>query len=281
MLPVKPSTVRRIPRQIFKRPRSPRMTIAAGFNCCDGLVFATDTLFSGGQQIQHGRKVWILQDQDPVVVFAAAGLVGAIERAKDELQATLTPGLDLLTTLENIDTQLVRINQKFPPANGMPSIQALVGIRIGRTTSLYQTEYNTALSPVEDRPWVCIGQDALGGYFAQLLFNDGMSMEWASVVAAHLVWNCKTYANGYCGGDTHIAQLPKRGKPRLIDHQAEVFMLEQHLRGLDRAYQAVLPKGSPGESESPDALKARAREIVRAIGEAEGSAFNERGERID
>ena len=273
--------VPRIPRQVQRRPASLRMTIAAGFNCCDGVVLTTDTLYSGTNQHHYGPKMWILQDQDPLVVFAAAGLVGAIERAKNEIQARLRPGLSLLETLDQIDRQLERIHRKFPPSgNSWMSVQALVAIRIDDSVTLHQTEGTaTALSPVT-LPWVCLGQEALGGYFAKFLFNEGMSIEWASIVAAHLVSNCKQYADGLCGGDTHIGQVPKRGEPRLITHQADVYMLEQHLKDLERAYRAVLPIGSPGESESPEALKARARAIVAAIGEVEMASFDERGEPI-
>jgi len=257
------------------------MSIAVGFNCCDGVVLATDTLYSGSTQNQHGPKMWLLQERDPVVMFAAAGSVPAIVRAKEEIQRKLKPGMDLSKRLEEIDQQLARINVKFPPLSGWPSVQALVAIRIGRGVSLYQNEINTtALSPVS-KPWVCIGQEALGGYFAAFLFNEGTSIEWASVVAAHLVWNCKTYADGFCGGETHIGQLPKKGEPQLITGQAEVFMLEEHLRGLERAYRAVLPGGSPRESESPEALKARARVIVQAIQEAEMISFTDLGDSIE
>ena len=148
-----------------------------------------------------------------------------------------------------------------------------MAIRAHGICRLYSNDVGeTALSPV-DAPSVCVGVDALGNYFADSLFKEGMSIRWAKVVAAHLVWNCKEYVRGYCGGQTHLIALPHTGKPVMIDGGSEVWELEQHLAGLGSAYQAVLPVGSPLESASEDTLRLRAQAITKAIHDAQISFY--------
>jgi hypothetical protein len=118
------------------------------------------------------------------------------------------------------------------------------------------------------KPFACAGVADLGGYFAEKLFREGMSIAWTRVVAAHLVKSCKTYASGLCGGDTHIFELPYEGKWAITDNKDEIRSLEAYLDGIDAAYDAILPAGSPMESENDETLRARAKTIIEAIEQA-------------
>lgn len=251
------------------------MTIAAGFQCSDGLLLCSDTLLSGTTQNRQGEKLWVLQDKDPVVVFGGASEnAGALLRARDEIRRKLKPKLSLINTVDRIDTALKKVHDKFPNFIGRPAVQALVAIRSGTQLSLYVNEPgDVSLSPVA-RPWRCVGAaDSLADYFAESLFAEGMSVYWAKVIATHMVWNCKIYASGYCGGETHLVSIPKKGRPVVVRQQAEIHQLEQYLAGLERAYNAVLPKGSPRESASWFTLVARAKDIIEAIEKAERTIY--------
>jgi hypothetical protein len=225
------------------------MTIAAGFNCSDGILLASDTLYSGAIQNSFGPKFWVLQQDDPVVVFGGAGTVGALTRARDEIARKLKPKLTLQNTLDRLDTALKKVHEKFPAATGWPSVQALVAIRSGNQLRLYENvRGEIALSPVDDLS-TCLGVDALGGYFTSLLFRSRMPIKWAKVVAAHLVRNCKTYASGYCGGDTNLIELPLQGLPITTEDENEIKALEDHFTAFDDAMRALLPGSDPNASD--------------------------------
>lgn len=219
------------------------MTILAGFRCLDGLLLAGDTLYSGAAQNTHGPKLWILHQDDPVVVFGGTGTVGVLTRARDEIARKLKPGMSLQWTLDTIDDALAKVNQKMPPHGDWPKLQAVAVIRSEGRNALYQNVVGEiALSPV-DSPTTCLGVDALGNYFAESLFKSGMTIKWAKVVAAHLVWNCKTYASGYCGGDTHLIEVPNVGPAAATIDQAVIHEQESHLAILDDVIRLLLPDG--------------------------------------
>jgi len=237
------------------------MTIAAGFKCSDGILVASDTLYSGAVQQTYGSKLWLLHEDNPVVVFGgAARSIAALTRARDEIRRKLKPAMSIIAVVDRIDECLLKVNTKFGQAD-WPDVQALVGIRAEQQTVLYQNvATKVALSPV-DLPTVCVGTDSLGDYFAHSLFRADMPIRWAKVVAAHLVWNCKKYASGYCGGDTHLVEIPQEGPAVVTTNQQSIAALEAHLAGLDEAMRIVLPDGRANE----DTLVQRLVIIKKAI----------------
>lgn len=259
------------------------MTIAAGFHCYDGLLVTTDTLYSGGTNNTYGEKMWVLSPSDPAVVFAAAGTVGPLTRARDEIERRLQRGMSFQQALDAIDDALLVVHQKFPPKDAWPHVQALVAIRAEGRRRLYQNvSGEVALSPV-DAAHVCIGVEALGNYFAESLFREGMVLEWAEVVAAYMVANCKRFAAGHCGGETHMAIVPREGESPAFTKTSQPYMqeLESHLSGIGRALHAVLPGGSPAMSPTAATLKARAKFIIDAIERAETDSYDLPHEEID
>ena len=72
-----------------------------------------------------------------------------------------------------------------------------------------------------------------------------MSVEWAKVIAAHLVAQCKQYLNSYCGKDTEMIAIPKRRSADEIKGNRRIKPLEAYLDGIDAADEAILPEGSP------------------------------------
>ncbi|HXT70959.1 MAG TPA: hypothetical protein VN700_14455 [Vicinamibacterales bacterium] len=238
--------------------------------CADGILLASDTLYSGAIQSSYGPKLWVLQDADPIVVFGGAGTVGAITRARDEITRKLKPGLTLQNTIDRIDAALEKVYQKFPPRGGVLSVQAIVAIRTGEKTSLYENVTGEiALSPVDDLS-TCLGLEALGDYFTSLLFRSRMPIKWAKVVAAHLVRNCKTYASGYCGGDTHLIELPTVGPPVMTNDPSKIKELEAHFASFDDAMRALLPDSDPNATDLT--IKHRLAEFQSALDKVRGLA---------
>ena len=59
--------------------------IAAGFICTDGVLLASDTLYSNtGMGQKFGPKFWIINHGDLCVAFGGAGTEAGLLRARDE-----------------------------------------------------------------------------------------------------------------------------------------------------------------------------------------------------
>ena len=107
------------------------------------------------------------------------------------------------------------------------------------------------------------------------MFTDGIELEWAEVVAAYLVDNCKRYASGYCGGDTHFAIVPDDDKFAGFKKTSQPHMeeLAAYLAGIGQALQVVLPNDSPRASPSAQTLKARAEFLIKAIERVQNDSY--------
>jgi hypothetical protein len=231
-------------------------------------------MYSGKPQITQGEKLWVLHSDDPVVVFGgASNHVGAMHVARQRIERRLKPGMSQERVIDTINRVLRRTHEDFPHP-GDPFVQALVVVRAsGEENVLYFNEAgDTSLSSAYGE-YKCVGAESLGEYLAEKLFRPGMSLQWASIVAAHLVAQCKTYANGYCGGYTHLISIPNKGKPKLTTGAHEIAELESYLDGIDTAYDHILPGGSPMESDPDDSLRARAEHIKTAINKAAHSFY--------
>jgi hypothetical protein len=253
------------------------MTIAAGFRCADGVLLASDTLYSSDRH-QFGPKLWVLREDDPTIVFGGSGIVGTLLRARDEIGDRFSGGESVSQVVQMMDEVLDSINKRFP-SSGYPKLQTLVGIkaRDGQAKLYENVAGEIALSPLSNQS-TCVGVDSLGNYFADLLFRDAMNLKWAKVVAAHLVLSCKTYAAGYCGGDTHFIEIPHAGAVRVITDQAIVRDLEAHLSGLTEIMRLVLAGDGVTEATVARRLN-RLRNVLREVElttetSAPGSAFD-------
>jgi 20S proteasome alpha/beta subunit len=241
-----------------------RMTIAAGFQCSDGVLLASDTLYSGENK-RYGRKIWELQKGGPVVAaMAGAGTAVVMRRVRDELRQRLTkPASSRREIIDCVDGVLYQIQRKHTPKADEFPLSLLVAIRDEQGCALYESGGAAVLAQT-DRHGTCIGWGySLGVYFMDSLYRVRMPLRWASVVAAHLVKHCKAYVDS-CGGDTHLLELHADGLITFHENQQEMASLEAHLGELDDALRVVLPGGSPFEA-SDFTLVHRMQELVKAI----------------
>jgi hypothetical protein len=243
------------------------MTIAAGFVCTDGLLFASDTLYSG-EENRYGEKFWqVLLERDVCVVFGGAGTEAGLKRTRDELQERLphlTTPITRSAIVDAIEDVLLYVEKKLAPAEHERTV-ALVGIRIGTETRLFENQGGKAmLSPI-DYNSQCVGAGhSLGLYFARSLFTEPMPIAWAKVVAAHLVKNVKQFSSGWCGGETYLFGLPAVGHPWHEEEQQAIRKLEVYLEAVENAYRLVLPGvDTPDERTLTMRLKKLRREIKK------------------
>lgn len=258
---IRPGTQeRRIPRQPL-RPKARPMTIAAGFVCSDGLLLASDTLYSGPEN-RFGQKFWeVLSSPEVVVVFGGSGTEAGLKRTRDELKERLAGKTDKRSILETSEDTLRYVDEKLNPAPEWKTY-ALVGIRIGQNTWLYENQEGKNILNVVDFSSECVGAGfSLGLYFARSLFSESMPIAWAKVVAAHLIKNVKQYTGG-CGGDTHLIEIPQYGSAVFTKDQGEILKLEAYLGEVEKTFRLVLPS-----QDTPDdyALTFRLRELRKTV----------------
>jgi 20S proteasome alpha/beta subunit len=259
----------RIPRQIPRRHKSVRMTIAAGFNCIDGILLASDTLYSGVNK-QHARKIWTVFGETGPTTVAIAGAGGAvlIGRARDEISerlAILKEPPNHIHVREAVEGVLYSVLHKSKPrrqSDDQFPLSFLVAVRTPDSCTLYQSAGDAVIARVDEAA-TCIGWGAsIGLYVTGHLYQHQMPARWAYIVAAHLIRLAKKYAAD-CDGDTHLLLIPIVGDPVFTSDAAEIKRMEAHLEKLDDVLRVVLPGGAFEASDFT--LKHRLGELVKAI----------------
>jgi hypothetical protein len=250
------------------------MTIAAGFICSDGILLASDTLYSGSGVYKFGQKFWVMDRGDITVVFGGAGTGAGLTRAHAEIDRKLKAGMSRIRVVDLIDMVLKKVSDKLPDLPEWKT-HALVAIRIGNENLLYENDAGANMLSEVRQPFQCVGYArSLGWYFARSLFKGGMSLKWARVIAAHLIANVKEYSE-YCGGGTQFVEIPNVGQPQTVTDQSVIADLESYLAPLTRAMNAALPDGTSNEETVrarlllvTDAINKAVRAQVLSIGEA-------------
>lgn len=266
-------TCPRPPRPVFPQPRrlperKRPMTIAAGFVCSDGLIFASDTLYAGVKR-EYGRKFWIIDRSDVVVVFGGAGTAPGLKRTRDLLLQSIQSGMTREEVVLAIEAALHYVGGVLKPTD--ERTEALIGIRVGARCWLYENQGGGAALTVIDGRSQCVGYgNTLGRYFTDTLFTSNMPMRWAEVVAAHLIKHVKIHSSVWCGGRTHLFELPAEGRCRHIKNKQQVEELERYLAQVDAAMQIVLP-GAGGVSDHT--LEQRLTKLTDVIRDLSRSQF--------
>jgi hypothetical protein len=173
------------------------MTIAAGFICSDGVVLASDTLYSGYQQ-QYGRKFWTLGKGTSLLILGGAGTEAGLKKIKERVEDALQKEMPPLKAVTVIEKAIKYTHALLKPRPDERTY-LLIAIRVNGKARLYHNPAGEAVViPFDQEVSHCVGVGfGLGLYFARYLFKDGMSMHWARIIAAHLIRNAKAYSNGY------------------------------------------------------------------------------------
>ena len=246
------------------------MTIAAGFVCPDGILLASDTQYSNtGMGLRAGPKLWILDHGDILVVFGGAGSEARLLRTRDEIDRKLRPGMSRIRVVDAIDAVLQKVSGKLRHHADL-NMQGLFAVRIHDDLVLYESQIGVDMLNPIGGGCQCVGYgQGLGWYFASSLFRAGMNLKWAKIVAAYLVKECKTYSE-YCGGETHLIEIPRQGPATKIDDQDQIRALEGHLAPLGDALRIVLPGDDTDTSDST--LEHRLKMLTEAISKARNVA---------
>jgi hypothetical protein len=241
------------------------MTIACGFICEDGILLASDTLYSGAQNKSYGRKLWPIGCGDIIVCFGGAGLEVSLMRCRNDIERKLRSTMshdDVVDLISNVIDYVIR---RQSPSE---ALQLLVGIRTPDLCALYQNGGQRFLGPVR-KISQCVGwADGLGQYLSERLFNESMTVGAAKVVAAYVIKQAKTYSD-YCDGETHLLTLPLVGDPEFTDDHDKISGYEAFLSVFDEALELALPNAK--HRPKGPSLSYRRRVLIDAINHARGA----------
>jgi hypothetical protein len=244
------------------------MTIAAGFVCSDGLLFASDTLYSGEERVS-GDKFWTFSTDHVALVYGGAGTSTGLQCTINEIEHRLKSAMRRWDVLQTIQASLKSVDKllELEPWN---KTQLLVGTREDGKTQLHENDGGSyGLSRIQ-RATQCVGAGySLGRYFARSLFHPNMSIKWAEIVAAHLIKNVKAYDEQRCGGDTHLFALPNDGDIREIRDQSYIAGLENHLTEVEKALHVVLPSDEPVTDYTLEQRLMGLTEVIRNLSRAQ------------
>ena len=104
--------IRRSPPALHKIPRRPPerpakgMTIAAGFVCNEGVLLASDTLYTGINK-RHGQKMWSFSTGVLTSRSRPQADKATSNRLRRELEITLKDGISLEEAIEIVDRGVV------------------------------------------------------------------------------------------------------------------------------------------------------------------------------
>jgi len=208
--------------------RSKRVTIAAAFNCPEGIVLCADSQETVGEFLKRSepkivvRASGILEGGEvatPRAVFACAGDAGFIDMAIEKLWRQMCRAEQTQTgMIEALEDELIRIHERYwplYPEQQRPTLAMLMGLYV---PSSAQQEFSSLTLWKIDGPIVtevhtydCIGYGlSLGKYIGDRLYNDRMETSKAALLAIYLLEQAKN-AVQYCGGESQIVLVPLPG----------------------------------------------------------------------
>jgi len=226
-LPLRPS---RLP---FERPKpyiplKPKggngMTIAVGFQCKNGFVFASDRQMSHGQATDYGgfshyeTKTFGIDSVSFSAVLTGAGNHGDLIRPFAEaLFANLSEGesheTETYLSIDQTRTILdATLNDFASKGNAVPDASFLLALVRGEEQQFLRSDgliIRTA-GPVEI---LGIGDTSLVRYLTDSIHSPDLGSLYAVCLAAYVVYAAKKYCPQYCGGLTDVHLLSGGRKP--------------------------------------------------------------------
>lgn len=197
------------------------MTIAAAFQCIDGIVLSSDTQESYGGfkrqvsklEVRGGKKPGKLT-RSPCAVFCGATNDGhffdmLIEKLWSSMEKVGREGLERM--IEELENELIRQYQRFLPVypQGVPESSILIGIWAAPDKyQLVRVDGAIVNRSVILEAAGC--GDILATYIANRLLWPKTWKEQAIPIGIYMVDQAKQYVE-YCGGDTHLVIIAPDG----------------------------------------------------------------------
>jgi hypothetical protein len=249
------------------------MTIAAGFQCTDGIVLCADTQETH-RQILKVRIAKITRKPeidypgcDRKVLFSGAGdgafIDKLIHRAwKAAQQADADIDSVALAIEDSIKATHQEYGQIYQPGY-LPEVQLIYGLWVrGYPTRLFSSVQAT-VNPVESHECVGIGE-VLARYIADRMFvQSTMPIRTAKILSIYLLEAAKEYVDG-CGGGSVIEALHADGTTSSVDGDT-LLWTSIYLRQLEAQMSAVMlraPDSEMSDQQFDDAIDSLMQTVI-------------------
>jgi 20S proteasome alpha/beta subunit len=188
-------------RYTLPQPKGPKaMTIAVGFHCKDGIVFAADRQFTKAGAFKYHAKKFVTFNHGFVeLALVFAGKPGIFEEMQQKVFARLEQIDDLTTELvrETIENVLVSMGWKERYLDG--NLYLLVAVNALFESSKMLVFDGASLRQAESG--VCVvgcGDTSLVRYLEDHLYSPEMPIREGEALAAYLIKKATQYVD-YCG----------------------------------------------------------------------------------
>jgi hypothetical protein len=228
----------------------PRMTLAIGFTCSDGLVVSADTEYSTDTSKHQAPKLWLfgVPEGDPNpplrVVVSGAGAVGFLHTAAEQIRNGLKPDMDKNALQGHVQgivdhLQFNHFANYSPDPNRQPSLDLLVAVwKRGKGKHAPERRLVKAIGTAVSKVWnyeaIGSGRD-FANSFIRPLYMTRLSISSAVYLATQTTMYAKRHIPGV-GGVTDIAVIHNDGTWGFVTPQA-VAAHEKYLSDLERAIQ--------------------------------------------
>jgi hypothetical protein len=190
------------------------MTIAAGFNCTDGIILCADTEESGGLSSYTGK---IFESTGSAAGFVGSGRSDyvdmAIEKIRERVQLLNSPDICIIkreieqVILEIYSRNIASYSSAYPNSQDIPGFDLLIGVRVMGDTVLLKTS-DTSIKTVD--VFDCIGSGSELRFLANGIGLGTMAIRQGIIFALYLLWMAKRVIPG-CGGSSDILVIFNTG----------------------------------------------------------------------
>jgi hypothetical protein len=221
-----PDSRPKLPLEPKRLPRGRIVTIAAGFNCEDGVLLCSDSQESYGDFKRHQAKIAIRPAPGfralgaPLkAVFAGAGDATfvdiVVDKMWDAIKSDVGPIENKITALEN---RAIELHQKYWPVytdKEKPDAHLLIALyqKGEKEPRLLKMEGPLVL---EVNQYECVGYGVpLAKYLCDRIWECPMSLRPTIIAALYMLEQVKAHVE-FCGGHSSLAYIQNDGTLRVM-----------------------------------------------------------------
>lgn len=247
-----------------------KVTIAAGFECTDGIVLCSDSELTYSDWLRlQGSKMQVFAGTNLSGIMTGAGSWDYVLMALEKISMLIGTRLrnnvpvtwfDIQRIVEAVVLEIYSRHIHFYPSDPKPGFSLLLGIWSGQQPVLIRTD-DTAV--VHDHGFQAVGAGfILARHLADTLYSSDMSIREGYFLAIYILRLAKKYVPG-CGGQTSILGIDAAGKT-YGPYGLDITDLETHFAEFDKVLRPLLvsfPNTRLPDKDFKDALAQFNREI--------------------
>jgi 20S proteasome alpha/beta subunit len=261
--------------KLYSKQGVKALSIAAGFQCTDGVVLCADTEITEDASKRRGSKIVVTGDSSRLALFAfVANDVLFAEQEIAKLGELLASKPSAVSTVDFLKGELLRTYKTYSKADKDWVLNLLLVVREEDKASLYQI---SGANVVAVSGHACSGWgQAHANAILDVFFQDGTTVDGAARAAAIMLGRVKKCAQT-CGDLSHVYSVfdnpRKTGRPFYEPQVTKVFDImdpaqaDNHYSGFLAVNQALgrLLTGPPKDDWRGDPVEWQAHDLCGMI----------------